>query len=517
MPVPISYPGVYIEEIPSGVRTITGVATSIAAFVGAAPRGPVGEPTTIFSFADYQRAFGGLSFSSTVSYAVNDFYANGGTQAIVVRVINGATAAAYELPTGAAKPNDALFLNAASPGTWGNSLTITVDTMTKDPTNAKLFNLTVAETNGAVEVFRNVSADPADPRYFVLVLQQSSLLVRAAQNSEGAIPNVAPKAASVSAPTTAGSDGNPLTAAQVSGAGLQATKGGIYGLDKADLFNILCIPPLSSSSDTPPSVWQDAMAYCQSRRAMLLVDPPAVWSANAETAAATALAGLSGLGLTGGVARNAALYFPTLNEADPLHDNNPGFFAPSGAVAGVYARTDATRGVWKAPAGVDATLNGTRGLSVNLTDAENGVLNPVGINCLRTFATAGRVVWGARTLRGADQLEDDYKYVPVRRLALYIEESLYRGTQWVVFEPNDEPLWGQIRTSVGSFMQQLFVQGAFQGNTRQNAYFVKCDSETTSQSDVNLGIVNIIVGFAPLKPAEFVVIQIQQMAGQVQA
>jgi phage tail sheath protein FI len=217
------------------------------------------------------------------------------------------------------------------------------------------------------------------------------------------------------------------------------------------------------------------------------------------------------------VARNAALYFPTLNEADPLRNGNAGFVAPSGAIAGVYARTDATRGVWKAPAGVDATLNGTQGLSVNLTDAENGVLNPVAINCLRSFTSAGQVVWGARTLAGADQLEDDYKYVPVRRLALYIEESLYRGTQWVVFEPNDEPLWGQIRTSVGSFLQQLFVQGAFQGSSRQNAYFVKCDSETTSQNDINLGIVNIIVGFAPLKPAEFVVIQIQQLAGQVSA
>jgi hypothetical protein len=261
MPVPVSYPGVYIEEIPSGVRTITGVATSIAAFVGATPRGPVGTPTTIFSFADYQRIFGGLSLSSTVSYAVNDFYANGGTQAIIVRATNGAVAAVYELPTGAAAPNDALFLNAASPGTWGNNLTITVDANTKDPTNSKLFNLTIAETNGSVEVFRNVSADPTDPLYVVLVLQQGSLLVSAAKNSEGAFPNVAPKAATVNTPTTPGTDGSALTAGQVSGSALQATKGGIYGLDKADLFNILCIPPLTSSSDTPASVWQDAATY----------------------------------------------------------------------------------------------------------------------------------------------------------------------------------------------------------------------------------------------------------------
>jgi phage tail sheath protein FI len=179
------------------------------------------------------------------------------------------------------------------------------------------------------------------------------------------------------------------------------------------------------------------------------------------------------------------------------------------------ARTDTARGVWKAPAGLDAALNGIQGLQVNLTDAENGMLNPLGINCLRDFKINGRVVWGARTLRGADQLADEYKYIPVRRTALYIEESLYRGTQWVVFEPNDEPLWAQIRLNVGAFMHDLFRQGAFQGQTPKDAYFVKCDKETTTQNDINLGIVNIVVGFAPLKPAEFVIIKIQQIAGEI--
>jgi hypothetical protein len=162
-------------------------------------------------------------------------------------------------------------------------------------------------------------------------------------------------------------------------------------------------------------------------------------------------------------------------------------------------------------------MNGLQGLEVNMNDEENGQLNPLGINCLRSFPVFGRVVWGARTMRGADQLADEYKYVPVRRLALYIEESLYRGTQWVVFEPNDEPLWAQIRLNIGAFMNNLFRQGAFQGKTPQEAYFVKCDKETTTQNDINLGIVNIVVGFAPLKPAEFVVIKIQQMAGQISA
>jgi phage tail sheath protein FI len=206
-----------------------------------------------------------------------------------------------------------------------------------------------------------------------------------------------------------------------------------------------------------------------------------------------------------------------MRSADLLQDNQTLPFVPCGALAGIMARTDSERGVWKAPAGLDASINGIRALATTITDDENGQLNPLGINCLRSFPVFGRVVWGARTMRGADQLADEYKYVPVRRTALYIEESLYRGLKWVVFEPNDEPLWAQIRLNVGAFMHNLFRQGAFQGKTPREAYFVKCDGETTTQNDINLGIVNIVVGFAPLKPAEFVIIKLQQMAGQVEA
>ena len=250
---------------------------------------------------------------------------------------------------------------------------------------------------------------------------------------------------------------------------------------------------------------------------MLIVDPPAEWGASPVTAAANARDGLSDLGLSGTAARNAALYFPRVVQPDPERDRQLDTFVPCGIIAGVMARTDSQRGVWKAPAGLDAALNGIQGLQVNLTDDENGEFNPLGINCLRAFPVNGRVVWGARTLRGADQLADEYKYIPVRRLALFIEETLYRGTQWVVFEPNDEPLWAQIRLNVGAFMQNLFRQGAFQGRTPREAYLVKCDKETTTQNDINLGIVNILVGFAPLKPAEFVIIKIQQLAGQIAA
>lgn len=202
--------------------------------------------------------------------------------------------------------------------------------------------------------------------------------------------------------------------------------------------------------------------------------------------------------------------------ANQLKNNLLYTFTPCGAIAGVFARTDSQRGVWKAPAGIDAKIFGVSELSYTMTDGENGELNPLGINCLRTFPTIGTVVWGSRTMKGADALASEWKYIPVRRMALFIEESLYRGTKWVVFEPNDEPLWAQIRLNVGAFMHNLFRQGAFQGKTPKEAYLVKCDKETTTQDDINRGIVNILVGFAPLKPAEFVIIKIQQLAGEIQ-
>jgi uncharacterized protein len=542
MPIAPTYPGVYIEEIPSGVRTITGVATSITAFIGRAARGPVNEPTTITSFGDYERTFGGLSLLSTMSYAVRDFYLNGGNQAIIVRLARNHSTARISLPVEAGSPpassppSGDLSLDAASPGDWGRNLTATVDYDTADPTapvtsppappDPVLFNLIIKETVGGTvkqeEKFMLVSMNPASTRFLPRVLEQSSLLVRVPKTGstfdipvDGGGNSLRPLETASPVSATGGSDGGDLTPTELNGS--VNDKSGIFALEKADLFNLLCIPPPTRDGDTDPTVYQTAIQYCTERRAMLIVDPPGAWGARAETAAANARAGLGDLNLAGTAARNAALYFPRVRQADPLRAGQIDTFVPCGIIAGTMARTDAQRGVWKAPAGLDAALNGIQGLQVNLTDDENGILNPLGINCLRSFPVTGRVVWGARTLRGADQLADEYKYVPVRRTALFIEESLYRGTQWVVFEPNDEPLWAQIRLNVGAFMQNLFRQGAFQGKTPREAYLVKCDKETTTQNDINLGIVNILVGFAPLKPAEFVIIKIQQLAGQIES
>jgi phage tail sheath protein FI len=310
------------------------------------------------------------------------------------------------------------------------------------------------------------------------------------------------------------SDGLPLTAGDFLPTDGLKDKKGLYALEQADLFNLLNIPPYRASTDTvdfDPIVISSAAVYCENRRAMLLVDAPKDWDTK-ETAKSKF--NDTGTDYVGTRSRNAALFFPRLLEANPLHNFQVETFAAGGAIAGIFARTDAQRGVWKAPAGLQATFNGVSGFSVPLTDAENGELNPLGINCLRSFPVLGRVVWGSRTLRGADQLADEYKYIPVRRTALFIEESLYRGLKWVVFEPNDEPLWAQIRLNVGTFLQTLFRKGAFQGSSPREAYFVKCDKDTTTQADIDLGVVNVVVGFAPLKPAEFVVIQLQQIAGQ---
>jgi phage tail sheath protein FI len=538
MPVTPTYPGIYIEEIPSGVRTITGVATSITAFVGSAPRGPVNDPITINSFADYERIFGGLSLDSTMSYAVRSFYLNGGSQAVIVRLARlagdgeAAEAATITLPVLSSPPGPALVLVAANPGAWGSKLGAMVDYDTRDTNDQTLFNLTISEAGGATERFLNVSVDEGNARYLPRVLEQSSMLVRVNKDSAGEyeISNVRPddtlgiSSPPTSPPTekhtaiaaTGGSNGGPLTPAEFNGSGTQAGKTGLYALEKADLFNLLCIPPLSPTTDVEPPLLDEAAGYCQKRRAMLLVDPPRHWT-NKEIAKREFVAETDGYpGLKGQPSNHAALFFPRLRQPNPLRDNQLEECVPCGAVAGVIARTDVQRGVWKAPAGQDATLAGVPQLSVSLTDDENGELNPLGINCLRAFPVIGRVVWGARTIQGADRLASEWKYIPVRRTALFIEESLYRGTQWVIFEPNDEPLWSQIRLNVGAFMQNLFRQGAFQGKTPREAYFVKCDKETTTQNDINLGIVNVIVGFAPLKPAEFVILKIQQLAGQIE-
>jgi phage tail sheath protein FI len=504
VPAELTYPGVYVEELASGVRPIVGVSTSTTAFVGRALKGPVDDPTTIHSFADYERIFGGLWEDSRMSFAVRQYFQNEGREAVIVRVTRGVAALATSTTWALSGPAGDLHVEASSPGSWGTKLTVAVDHASADPTN--LFNLVVIDSStGDIETLRNLSVNPASKTFVTKVLAQRSRLLIVTEGS--AVPATIP-AEAAAATGTGGVDGGPIRNVDVMPA---AGRQGVRALDKTDIFNLLCLPPLAPDADVDPSTFADAAAYLResTRRALLIVDPPsdAIDPGAIQTYQTT-------LGLAD---ENAALFFPRLLAPNPLKDNLIEEFAPCGAIAGSFARTDATRGVWKAPAGTEARIAGASGLTYVLTDDENGDLNPLGINALRTFPLIGTVVWGSRTLRGADALTDQWKYIPVRRTALYIEETLFRGLKWVVFEPNDEPLWAQIRLNVGAFMNGLFRQGAFQGTTPAQAYFVKCDSETTTQADIDRGVVNIIVGFAPLKPAEFVVLKIQQMAGQIAA
>jgi uncharacterized protein len=299
-----------------------------------------------------------------------------------------------------------------------------------------------------------------------------------------------------------GSDGNAPDAASYAATYLKIDK-------DVDLFNLLILPRDNGPTATDRrQLWGDASLFCQKRRAFLIMDPPDDWTDYNKTV--DNAVGVSTL-RTGLVKDHAAVFFPRLKIFDGAGTLD---VDPAGAIGGLMARIDGERGVWKAPAGTEADLRGIAGVKLNLSNDENGVLNQRAVNTIRVMPV-GVVNWGARTMDGDDDFGSEWKYVPVRRVALYLEESIYRGIQWAVFEPNDEPLWAQIRLNVGSFMHSLFRQGAFQGKTPNEAYLVKCDKDTTTQDDINRGIVNVLVGFAPLKPAEFVIVKIQQLAGQL--
>ena len=290
--------------------------------------------------------------------------------------------------------------------------------------------------------------------------------------------------------------------------GREKDRTGIYALEKADLFNIMVIPPDPTlGGDLGMTViYRAAAKYCAGRRAILIADPLDAWSAMA-TARTFDRIQPSDYGIDDIADRRSVFaYFPRITKADPLRENREHVFSAAGMIAGVFAGTDGRRGVWKAPAGIEAALNGVIALESGLTDAQNGQLNQAGINVLRDFPQVGKVVWGARTLAGADSLSDDYKYVAVRRLTNFLEESLSRSMKFAVFEPNAEPLWAEVRLRIGAFMSDLARKGAFYD------YYVRCDASTTTQHDVDSGRVNVLVAFAPVRPAEFVILTIQQLA-----
>lgn len=631
-PVQVSYPGVYIEEIPSGVRAISGVSTSITAFVGLASyekqyeEGDPPRPKRLFSYADYEREFGPPHPSSDLATSVRLFFLNGGSECYVINILDESVAAtAIVTAHDESEPPQTLNVlrfTSKIRGRWGNLILVQIDDVRLNTDNTLNDFTVLVLYNGVVkERFTNCNLTQTDQDNFIGVLLGNSEYIDCeflADLTQG-----------FQLPATTQLIGGLDTPIPLQDDVVGLYRAAINSLDSVDIFNLLVITKLEPDT-TPPTIsidspgegavfhiddaadlesleitiewtgsdedsgiaryelsinggtWQDkgtdsnhtlsdlgegdhsvqvrvwdragnsstaeisfkissvenedtgnaptlgtasldtfglsdaeyyeilteASRYCMSRRAFLLIDPLDGWDTWESPVDRTEL-----MDLRSNVEREySAVYFPRLEvtEYDPVEkERQTKIMGPAAAIAGIIARVDAQRGVWKAPAGVNATIKGILGLDIPLTDQQNGVLNLQAINCIRSFVT-GIVCWGARTVAGFT--DGDWKYVPIRRLALYIEETLYRETKWVVFEPNDEPTWAAIRTSIKAFMMNLFRQGAFQGASPKEAFFVKCDKDTTTEYHRRLGIVNIIVGFAPLKPAEFVIIQIQQIS-----
>jgi hypothetical protein len=538
MPITTSYPGIYIEELPNTSHTITAAPTSIAVFVGYShplkTSAPFGTAVQVFSPTDYERSLGGFfdtpdrysdpNFSS-LAQAVNQFFLNGGSQAYVVGLELSYLTEDSSVPP-VIKPNAFIAQTVKAGGVNFMAREITGDKAIQEDSDF-VMNITVSNvrqtanpndtadikvTYGSqAEIFRNVNliADPKSPDFINSIQKR----IGTANSSLIAVPSAQVLPATFAednqsfAPTITVDDGFKFKQFFAPSDFIEVFKQD-SSLDKLPIFNLMALPGVT---DGP--VLSEALAFCERKRALFIMDPPSNTTADPG---ATYVGDY--MTNTAPQSPNGALYFPYLKATNP-RTNQPVNLPPSGYVAGIYSRTDQNRGVWKAPAGLETTVHNTSGVvdSGRMNDMRHGDLNPRGVNCLRSFPGSGTVVFGARTLVTANLAFEQWRYVPVRRMALFIEQTLFINLTWVVFEPNDEPLWIAIRTSIERFMLSLFRQGAFQGSTPSQAFQVQCDHSTTTQEDVNNGIVNIIVAFAPLKPAEFVVVKIAQLAGQVQA
>ncbi len=517
IPPPTNYgPGVYFQEISSGSHSITGVSTSMTAFVGNFERGPTGTPVLVGSYSEFQTRFGAVVTDSPVSWAIEDFFLNGGSQAYIVRIYSsGATAPAKKgkAPAAAGGGSDGIAkatiggadFAANSPGDWGNSIKVAVTTVTVNSKTVYGVTVTYTPSTGGTltENFNNVSTDPNSPKRIDHYVSANSQYVTVAQ-----LP------ASLSAATATALTGGTKCGALTSVNYLDPKTGFQAALAKVPVFNLLYVPPPDyttwqswAAGDDYSTLLDAAAAFCQSSNAFLICDPLPSWSTHVQAGTANAI-DVSDLGIVGDAAEYGAVYFPNPD----MGSTRPTPYPVGGIVAGITAHTDATRGVWKAPAGQKAAVMGATGLPVGITPSDRGILNSGAINAFKTIHEVGTVIWGARTLAGADVLDSDYKYINVRRLTSYIELSLVQGTQWAVFEPNDETLWASLQSSITAFMSELWRQGALAGTSQKDAFSVQVGASTTSRDDQRAGRVNIIVSFAPVYPAEFIILYIEQQA-----
>ena len=538
MPVSPTYPGIYIQEAPSSSHTIVASETNIAAFIGythplKTTPAYYGKAVQIFSFMDYQRQFGGFVRSAAfnalannqttpdnnagdMAVAVNQFFLNGGATTYIVALSNGqlqqtpATLTLGGLVFTATEITDEIY-------TMSVSIKPIVTTPVSPPSGALAdVIITYGPNNGApgtvTETYRRVSLDPTSANYIVTRIGTPTSPVSALVTVSVSSPPPADfVAASGNFPAFLSVSTDFFSAGDFTAVLQEDTS-----LDKVPLVNLVVLPGVTDSL-----VVSTAISFCERKLAFLILDPIITDSADGTLTGYPNL--VQDSAATMDRSKNAALYFPYLQSSDPITGNttNPvtgliNEIPPAPTVAGIFAATDVSRGVWKAPAGFQANTNNTTGVVERgrMTDARQGVLNPISVNCLRDFANVGTVVFGSRTL--ASTYDQQWTYVPVRRMALFLEQTFLANLKWVIFEPNAEPLWTAITMSISAFMLGLFKQGAFQGTTLSQAFSVQCGSQTTTQADIDSGIVNIVIGFAPLKPAEFVVITIAQLAGQTQ-
>jgi hypothetical protein len=541
------HPGVFVQEVPGGVRSIEGVATSTTIFVGETERGPL-EPTKILNAGDYARQFGAQLRHRTPSgttdtvvavrvamrYEVDLFFQNGGSVAYIQRA-NG-TGTANVIATAVRST----LLLATSPGEWGNHIFVVITNSAADipPTTSpdtpgdRRFRVTVyyqppGGTAGLVEDFDRLTTLKSDENFVVDVLKRS-FYVRWAVDASGVA--IEPPARNAVDTLPANTKVTELTQAQlqaITGAQFTSAATNVDApASDADLATIL--HKLDGIDDAAILIgatekWVDGTTFAQAnvqtyyntfqsytdgrpkQDLFYLGDLPS-FAGSATTTAAVASAASAARAFNHSTF--IGMYWPHIVVADPVGPTLTSTITipSSGAVAGAFARTDARRGVWKAPAGVEATIGGGTRMLFDIIDAQQDDLNPIGVNVIRLIPGAGTVVWGSRTTRP----DSEWRYVPVRRTAMFLRKSIFNGIQFAVFEPNDTALWATLRATIGAFMETQFRNGAFAGTTTKEAFFVKVDSETTTPDDQAAGIVNILVGFAPLRPAEFVVVKLSQ-------
>ena len=496
-------PGVYIEEVEAGSRPIEGVGTAVAAFVGLAARGPANTPTLVTNWSQFTQTFGDFIEGSYLAHTVYGYFLNGGGAAYVVRIgADGAMPTATAQLTSAKEKDTATYrVSALEAGPGGND--ITVDIGPSSETAENTFKITVNQGGRPIETFDNLTTSKGKQNVVTIVKAQSKVIALEEVGSAGVAERV-PATGSIS--LSGGGTSVPVRVTPDDYVGNSADRTGFAGLEAVDEVTMLSVPDLMAvyqagniDLEGLQAVQLAMIAHCElmGDRVAILDAPPGL---NAQQVKEWRI------DKAGYDSKYATLYWPWIKVFDPPTGQLT-YVPPGGHVAGVWGRNDDTRGVHKAPA--NEVVRGAVELETQITKNEHGLLNPVGVNCIRAFPGGGIRVYGARTLSS----DPAWRYLNVRRLFNYLEESILNGTQWVVFEPNDDALWARIRRTISAFLVNEWRKGALFGLTPDEAFYVKCDRETNPAEGIDAGQVVCQIGIAPVKPAEFVVFRLTQFSG----